>query len=50
MKAKKQLDDKEDVENPLEKIIKKAIRKLRNRGAISHEILRSQIRKVLFTS
>ena len=46
MKAKKQLDDKEvyqelrgDVEGPLEKIIKKVIRKLRNRGDISHETL-----------
>ena len=44
--AKKQLDDKEvyqelrgDVESPLEKIIKKAIRKLRNRGDFSHETL-----------
>ena len=42
--AKKQLDDKEihqelrrDVEGPLDKIIKKVIRKLRNRGDISHE-------------
>ena len=44
--AKKQLDDKEvyqelrgDVEGPLEKIIKKVIRKFRNRGDISHETL-----------
>ena len=44
--AKKQLDDKEvyqelrgDVEDPLEKITKKLIRKLRNRGDISHETL-----------
>ena len=44
--AKKQPDDKEvyqelrgDVESPLEKIIKKAIRKLRNRGDFSHETL-----------
>ena len=44
--AKKQLDDKEvyqelrgDVESPLEKIIKKAIIKLRNRGDFSHETL-----------
>ena len=42
--AKKQLDDKEihqelrrDVEGPLDKIIKKVIRKLRNGGDISHE-------------
>ena len=42
--AKKQPDDKEihqelrrDVEGPLDKIIKKVIRKLRNRGDISHE-------------
>ena len=44
--AKKQLDDKEvyqelrgDVESRLEKIVKKVIRKLRNRGDISHETL-----------
>ena len=44
--AKKQLDAQEfyqelkgDVEGPLWKIIKKAIRKLRNRGDISHETL-----------
>ena len=44
--AKKQLDDKEvyqelrgDVEDPLEKIMKKVIRELRNRGDISHETL-----------
>ena len=44
--AKKQLDDNEvyqelrgDVKGPLEKIIKKVIRKLRNRGDISHETL-----------
>ena len=43
--AKKQLDDKEvyqelrDVESPLEKIIRKVIRKLRNWGDISHESL-----------
>ena len=43
---KKQLDDKEvyqelrgDVKGPLEKIIKKVIRKLRNRGDISQETL-----------
>ena len=46
VEAKKQLDDKEvyqelrgHVESPLEKIIKKVIRKLRNRGDISHETL-----------
>ena len=44
--AKKQLDDKEvyqelrgDAESPLEKNIKKVIRKLRNRGDISHETI-----------
>ena len=46
VEVKKQLDDKDvyqelrgDVEGPLEKIIKKVIRKLRNRGDISHETL-----------
>ena len=43
---KNQLDDKEvhqelrgDVESPLDKIIKKVIRKLRSRGDVSHESL-----------